>query len=70
MIQRGNTNQIIFEESQDSPIREAPTSVPIIIRISGDSLVHEPTSVVNRNRTMLMLKRNLYHLKNLKKQCL
>jgi hypothetical protein len=49
MVQRGNTNQIIFEESQDSPIREAPTSVPIVIRISGDSLVHEPTSVVNES---------------------
>jgi hypothetical protein len=47
IIQRGNTNQIIFEKSQDSPIREAPTSVPIVIRISGDSLVHEPISVVN-----------------------
>jgi hypothetical protein len=47
MVQRGNTNQIIFEESQDSPIREAPTSIPIIIRLSGDSLVYEPTSVVN-----------------------
>jgi hypothetical protein len=40
MVQRGNTNQIIFEESHDSPIQEAPTSVSIIIRISGDSLVH------------------------------
>jgi hypothetical protein len=47
MVQRGNTNQIIFEESQDSPKQEAPTSVPIVIRISGDSLVHEPKSVVN-----------------------
>jgi hypothetical protein len=47
MIQRGNINQIVFKESHDSPIREVPTSVPIIIRISGDSLVHEPTSVVN-----------------------
>jgi Reverse transcriptase (RNA-dependent DNA polymerase) len=47
MVQRGNTNQIIFEETQDSPIRETPTSVPIVIRISGDSLVPEPTSVVN-----------------------
>jgi hypothetical protein len=47
MVQRGNTNQIVFEESQDSPIREAPTSVPIVIKISGDSLVHERTSVVN-----------------------
>jgi hypothetical protein len=46
MVQRGNTNQIVFEESQDSSIREAPTSVPIVIRISGDSLVPEPTSVV------------------------
>jgi hypothetical protein len=34
MVQKGNTNQIVFEESQDSPMREAPTSVPIIIRIS------------------------------------
>jgi hypothetical protein len=47
MVQRGNTNQIVFEESQDSPIREAPTSVPIVIRISGVSLVSEPASVVN-----------------------
>jgi hypothetical protein len=47
MVQRGNTNQIVFEESQNSPIRETPTSVPIIIRIYGDSLVHEPTYVVN-----------------------
>jgi uncharacterized protein YqgQ len=47
MVQRENINQIVFEESQDSPIREAPTSVPIVIRISGDSLVHEPTYVVN-----------------------
>jgi hypothetical protein len=47
MVQRGNTNQIIFEESHDSPIREAPISVPIIIIIYGDSLVHEPTFVVN-----------------------
>jgi hypothetical protein len=47
MVQRGNTNQTIFEETQDSPIRETPTSVPIVIRISGDSLVPEPTSVVN-----------------------
>jgi hypothetical protein len=47
MVQRGNTNQIVFEESHDFPIREAPTSVPIVIRISGDSLVHERTSVVN-----------------------
>jgi Reverse transcriptase (RNA-dependent DNA polymerase) len=47
MIQRGNTNQIVFEESQDSPIPEAPTSVPIIIRISENSLVHESTFVVN-----------------------
>jgi hypothetical protein len=39
IVQRGNTNQIVFEESQDSPIQEAPISVPIIIRISGDSLV-------------------------------
>jgi hypothetical protein len=45
IVQRGNTNQIIFEESQDSPIQEAPTSVPIVIRISGDSLVQNP--VVN-----------------------
>jgi hypothetical protein len=49
MVQRGNTNQIVFEESHDSHIREAPTSVPIIIRISGDSLVHKPTSVVNEH---------------------
>jgi hypothetical protein len=49
MVQRGNTNQIIFEESHDSPIREAPTSVPIVIRTSGDSLVHEPTSMVNEH---------------------
>jgi hypothetical protein len=47
MVQRENTNRNVFEESQDSPIREAPTSVPIVIRISGDSLVHEPTSVGN-----------------------
>jgi hypothetical protein len=47
MVQRGNTNQIVFEELQDSPIREAPTSVPIVIMISGDSLVYEPLSVVN-----------------------
>jgi hypothetical protein len=47
MVQRGNTNQIVFEESHDSPIRETPTSVPIVIRISGDSLVYEPTSVMN-----------------------
>jgi Reverse transcriptase (RNA-dependent DNA polymerase) len=47
MVQRGNTNQFVFEESQDSPIREAPTSVPIVIRISGNSLVPEPASVVN-----------------------
>jgi hypothetical protein len=47
MVQRRNTNHIVFEESQDSPIREAPTSVPIVIKISDDSLVHEPTSVVN-----------------------
>jgi hypothetical protein len=47
MVQRGNTNQIVFEESQNSPIREAPTSVPIVIRISKDSLVPKPTSVVN-----------------------
>jgi transposase InsO family protein len=47
MVHRRNTNQIVFEESQDSSIQEAPTSVPIIIRISEDSLVHEPTSVVN-----------------------
>jgi hypothetical protein len=47
MVQRENTNQIVFEESQDSPIREAPTSVPIVIRIYEDSLVSEPTSVVN-----------------------
>jgi hypothetical protein len=45
MVQRGNTNQIVFEESQDSSIQEAPTSVPIIIRISRDSLVQNP--VVN-----------------------
>jgi hypothetical protein len=32
MVYRGNTNQIIF-------IQEAPTLVPIIIRISEDSLV-------------------------------
>jgi hypothetical protein len=42
MVQRGNTNQIIFEESHDSPIQEAPTSVPIVVRISGDSLVQNP----------------------------
>jgi hypothetical protein len=47
MVQRRNTNQIVFEESQDSHIRETPTTVPIIIRISGDSLVPEPTSVMN-----------------------
>jgi hypothetical protein len=47
MVQMGNTNQIIFEESQDSRIRETPTSVPIVIKISGDSLVHEPISMVN-----------------------
>jgi hypothetical protein len=47
MVQRGNTNQIIFEESQDSPIRKTPTSVSIVIRISENSLVPEPTSVVN-----------------------
>jgi hypothetical protein len=47
MVQRRNTNQIVFEESQDSPIREAPISVPIVIRICGDSLVPELTSVVN-----------------------
>jgi hypothetical protein len=47
MVQRGNTNQIVFEESQNSPIREAPTSVPIVIKISKDSLIPEPTSVVN-----------------------
>jgi hypothetical protein len=47
MVQRGNTNQIIFKESQDSPVREAPTSVLIVIRISRDSLVPEPISVVN-----------------------
>jgi hypothetical protein len=47
MVQRGNINQIVLEESQDSPIREVPTSVPIVIRIFGDSLVPEPTSVVN-----------------------
>jgi hypothetical protein len=45
MVQRGNTNQIGFEKSQDSLIQEAPTSVPIIIKISGDSLVQNP--VVN-----------------------
>jgi hypothetical protein len=80
MVERGNTNQIVFEESKDSLIRETPTSISIVIRTSGDSLVHEPTSVVNepivnecpeiekiQNKTMLMLKRNLYHLKNLKK---
>jgi hypothetical protein len=42
MVQRGNTNQIIFEESKDSPIQEAPTSVSIVIRISRDSLVQNP----------------------------
>jgi hypothetical protein len=42
MIQRGNTNQIVFEESHDSSIQEAPTSVPIVIRISEDSLVQNP----------------------------
>jgi hypothetical protein len=49
MVQRRNTNHIVFEESQDSFIRETPTSVPIVIRISGDSLVPEPTSVVNEH---------------------
>jgi hypothetical protein len=49
MVQRGNTNQIVFEESQDSPIREAPTSIPIVIRISGGSLVPESTYVVNES---------------------
>jgi hypothetical protein len=39
MAQRENINQIIFEESHDSSIQEVLTSVPIIIRISGDSLV-------------------------------
>jgi hypothetical protein len=39
MVQRENTNQIIFEESRNSPIQEAPTSIPIVIRISRDSLV-------------------------------
>jgi hypothetical protein len=34
MVQRENTKQIIFEESQDSPIQEEPTLVPIVIRIS------------------------------------
>jgi Reverse transcriptase (RNA-dependent DNA polymerase) len=47
MVQRGNTNQIVFNELQDSLIREAPTSVPIMIRISENSLVHEPTYMVN-----------------------
>jgi hypothetical protein len=47
MVQRGNTNQIVFEESQGSLIQEAPTSVSIIIRISEDSLVHELISVMN-----------------------
>jgi hypothetical protein len=42
MVQRENTNQIVFEKSQDSPIQEAPTSVPIVIRISVDSLVQNP----------------------------
>jgi hypothetical protein len=45
MVHRGNTNQIIFEESYDSPIQEAPTLVPIILEIFGDSLVQNP--VVN-----------------------
>jgi hypothetical protein len=45
MVHRGNINQIIFEESYDSPIQEAPTLVPIILRIFGDSLVQNP--VVN-----------------------
>jgi hypothetical protein len=49
MVQRGNTTQIVFEESQDSHIRETPTSVPIVIRIYGDSLIPEPTSVVNES---------------------
>jgi hypothetical protein len=49
MVQRGNTTQIVFEESQDSPIGETPTSVPIVRRISGDSLIPEPTSVVNES---------------------
>jgi hypothetical protein len=40
MVQRENTNQIIFEGSHDSPIQEAPVSVPI--RISGDSLIQNP----------------------------
>jgi hypothetical protein len=42
MVQRENTNQIIFEESQGSLIQETSTSVPIIIRISEDSLVQNP----------------------------
>jgi Reverse transcriptase (RNA-dependent DNA polymerase) len=42
MVQRGNINQIVFEESHDSPIQEAPTSISIIIRISGDSLIQNP----------------------------
>jgi hypothetical protein len=49
MVQRGNTNQIVFEKSQHSSIRETPTSVPIVIRIFvvnkpivNDSLVYEP----------------------------
>ena len=43
MVQGGNTNQIVFEEKHDSPIQEAPTMVPIVIRISGDSLVQDRT---------------------------
>ena len=43
MVQGGNTNQIVFEEKQDSHIQEAPTTVPIVIRISGDSLVQDRT---------------------------
>jgi Integrase core domain len=72
MVQRENTNQIIFEESQDPPIREAPTSVQIIIRISEDSLVHEPTSVMNEPivNEPPEIEENPYHLKNLKKQCI
>jgi hypothetical protein len=42
MVQRENTNQIIFEESQGSLIQETSTSVPIIIKISEDSLVQNP----------------------------
>jgi hypothetical protein len=46
MVQIGNTNQIVFEKSQDSPIQDALTSIPIVIRISEDSLFQNP--VVNK----------------------